>query len=157
MVSWLNKFVIFAIIITLANFASDGFVFQQLDKVDLEGPIDEYGGSVACAVGVYISYPLLFGLPIMPGSDDIVVAAILGLLTLGIFSALNRPLRKRWKIAIFLLWWLVYRAFAWYLVVSTPGCMDNTGIINDAMSPLTPVFFILAMVLIIKIYMMRKR
>jgi hypothetical protein len=157
-VSLLNKFVLLAIILTAANFFTDGFVFQQVDKidVDVEGIASEHGSNVMCAVAVYVTYPLLFGLPLLPGADDVIVALILGLLTLGILSAVNRPIRKRWKLAIFVLWWLAYRISMWYLVLTIPGCAEHGEYIGGALSPLTPIFMVLAVILVVKIYAMKK-
>ena len=149
----LTKLIILAVFLSLLNFASDGFVFQQIDKIDLS----QYGDSAKCAAGAYMATPYWEGLPIIPGSDDILFAAIGGLFILGIFSAFNKQLRTRYKIFVFVLVWAVYKLVGHWMVVSTPGCLDYIETYNAAIAPLVPLFFIIALFLLFKVYVARRK
>jgi hypothetical protein len=156
--AWTNKLMLLALILFAINYLTGGFVFQQLGSVgDKANPyVEQYGGDILCATGVYITYPLLLGFIPIPGVDDIMVVSIVGLFILGVLSAMNKPIKKKWKIAIFLLIWLTYRFLAWLLVVTTPGCSEKADFYGEALSPLLPLFLIIGIIYLVKKYFVKK-
>jgi hypothetical protein len=152
----LNKFIYIAVGLCILNYAMGGFIFQQLGKIDYTGPIEGKEQYITCFAGAYILSPIVNGIP-LPATDDVIFVAILGLLTLGVLSLMNKHITTRWKIAIFILWWLVYKGIGYYLVYTSPGCAANLASYEEVMSPLTPVFLALAAILLIKLYAMNRK
>ena len=122
-----------------------------MGKVDV-GP---YSGSAQCVVGAYMFSPTWNGIP-MPSSDDVLFAVISGLAILGLFSALNKKLSRKQKVLAFVIPWIAYRVAGYLLMSEVPGCLENFATFEDAISPLSTVFMILAAFVIFK-FVTRKK
>lgn len=149
----LNKFILLATVIVIANYLSGGFVWQQISKVDMAPA----AAPAACIAGVYMASPFFMGLPIVPAMDDIVVGVVFGLVFLGILQVMGKRLRPRQKLLVFIGGWLLYKAIGYYLMVSIPGCQDYATQYSEIMSPLTPVFLIVALYALYILYRRSKK
>lgn len=148
----LNKLIFLAIILIALNYASGNFIADQLNKLD----VSQYAGSAQCFIGSFMYAPTWNGIP-MPAEDDIIFAVILTLLVLGILSIFDKKTSNKQKLAIFAAAWVLYKAIAYYLIATVPGCIDNFATVNQVISPLGPVFLVIAVVILWKILAKRRR
>ena len=149
----LNKFILLAIIVLMANYATGGFLFEQADKVDFSSAQDP----LVCGVAAYITTPLIGGLPLNFGVDDAIVTLVLTFLTLGILSWFNVNLRNLQKLGIFFFWVLIYKAVGMLMLYSVPGCFELANEYSHVIEPLTPLFLLLGLIFVFKFLKARKR
>ena len=138
---WLTKIFWLLLGLVILNILTQGYVFEQMEGIN-----PALKNDVVCMAGVWIAFPLWQGLPIVPTTDDIMLAFLIGV---GILMLINLKRNVTWKIAllVLLIVWLIIKWGCYFIVLSL-GCLDTLETISEVAEPISLVMLVMAPIII---------